>query len=149
LTRKASGTETTLFYQFLIFFVKLLSTLFFFLLLTAQTCQKNRTNINPAIFGHWVHSFEEDKNHLQAYRPASYSFPLARGREGFELKENGSFVLHRIGPADGTEQINGAWKATGQNKIQISFEKAAMAPYTIQLIQVNDTLLTLKKSGIN
>ncbi len=125
--------------------MKLIFILFGILLLTAQTCQKTQSDLTPALFGHWIHSFEEDKTAIQTYRPASYSFPLARGREGFELQENGNFIFHSIGAADGTKQINGTWKSVDENKIQISFKNAEMAPYTIQLIHVTDSLLTLKK----
>ena len=125
--------------------MKLIFILFGILLLTAQTCQKTQSALAPTLFGHWVHSFEEDKPAIQTYRPASYAFPLARGREGFELKENGNFVLHRIGPADGTEPITGTWKSTSKNTIQVSFNNDGMAPYTIQLIHITDSLLTLKK----
>ena len=39
-----------------------------------------------ALWQHWVHSFEEDGRASRAYRPRSYAFPRARGREGFELQ---------------------------------------------------------------
>lgn len=125
--------------------MKLLLSLCCFLLLTAQTCQKTQTDLAPAIFKHWVHSFEEDKTGIQTYRPALYNFPLARGREGFEVKDNGTFILHRIGPADKIEKADGSWTSAGKNKIKVRFNNLAIAPFTIQLIQANDTLLTLKK----
>jgi hypothetical protein len=125
--------------------VKSLITILFFLLLSAQTCKKSQTDVATTVFKHWVHSFEEDTAGLQTYRPASYNFPLARGREGFEVKENGTFILHRTGPADGIEKINGTWKAAGDNKLQVQFNHPDIAPYTIQIIQATETLLTLKQ----
>jgi hypothetical protein len=127
------------------FFVKPIFAILFFLLLSAQTCQKSQTGMTPVIFKHWVHSFEEDTQGMQAYRPASYAFPLSRGREGFEVKEDGTFVLHNIGPADGTDKIPGTWKQASGSTLKVTFSQTDIAPYTIQIIQASDTLLTLKK----
>jgi hypothetical protein len=54
----------------------------------------------PELFGHWIHSHEEDSGDLRVYRPAGYRFPPARGRRGFELRPDGSYVAHGPGPAD-------------------------------------------------
>jgi hypothetical protein len=125
--------------------VKQILIIVFFLVLTAQTCKTSETAIAQQVFKHWVHSFEEDTAGIQTYRPAAYNFPLARGREGFEVKANGIFVLHRIGPADGIEKAEGSWSLQEENTIRVSFKNADIAPYTLHIFQVNDTLLTLKK----
>ncbi len=52
------------------------------------------------IFKHWIHSHEEDGDDYRIFRPSSYEFPLSRGREGFEIKENGTFIWYRIAPAE-------------------------------------------------
>jgi hypothetical protein len=125
--------------------VKSVLPILFLLLLTAQTCRKSDIDLAPAVFKHWVHSFEEDTGGIQTYRPASYNFPLSRGREGFEVKENGTFIRHSIAPADGIEKIPGTWTAAGENKLRIQFNSSDFIPYTIQILQASDTLLTLKK----
>jgi hypothetical protein len=128
------------------FFVKPIFVILFFLLLSAQTCRRSQIDLAQAVFKHWVHSFEEDTQGIQVYRPVSYNFPLSRGREGFEVKEDGTFVLYNIGLADGTDTIPGTWKQTGESTLKIIFSNPDIAPYTIQIIQASDTLLTLKKS---
>jgi hypothetical protein len=125
--------------------VKSIVTLFIFLVLSAQTCKKVQTDLPAGLFRHWVHSFEEDAAGLQTYRPATYSFPVARGREGFQLKEDGTFILHRTGPADGIEKVNATWKALSENTFRVELQHPDIAPYTIQIIQATDTVLTLKK----
>src|SRR5438067_5415234 len=53
------------------------------------------------IFGkHWIHSHEEDKGDVKVYRPSTFNFPLSRGRDGFEIMQNGTFIMYSIGKAD-------------------------------------------------
>ena len=62
---------------------------------------------------HWMHSHEEDTDEEVVFRPASYRFPPARGRTGFDLKEDGSLVEHGIAPTDRRTQSAGRWKLDG------------------------------------
>ena len=62
---------------------------------------------------HWMHSHEEDTDDQMVFRPASYRFPPARGRTGFDLKAGGSLVEHGIGPTDRRTQSEGRWKLDG------------------------------------
>ena len=69
----------------------------------------------------WLHSHEEDTETEEVFRPASFSFPPARGRSGFELHDNGSFRDIRIGPTDRPEEGVGTWEfddAAAQLSIQ-------------------------------
>ncbi len=65
------------------------------------------------IFKHWVHSLEDDTKEVTVFRPSNYNFPPARGRGGFEIKENGNFIQYKISPTDGTEKVYVHWKAQG------------------------------------
>ena len=62
---------------------------------------------------HWMHSHEEDTEEETVYRPASYQFPPARGRTGFELNPDGSLTEHGIGPTDRRTRTAGKWKLKG------------------------------------
>jgi len=62
---------------------------------------------------HWMHSHEEDTEAEVVYRPASYQFPPARGRTGFELKADGALTEYGIGPTDRRTQTAGKWKLDG------------------------------------
>jgi hypothetical protein len=61
-----------------------------------------------------MHSHEEDTDDRMVFRPASYRFPPARGRTGFELKEDGALVEHGIGPTDRRTQSPGRWTLEGK-----------------------------------
>jgi hypothetical protein len=62
---------------------------------------------------HWMHSHEEDTDGEMVFRPASYRFPPARGRTGFDLKEDGSVIEHGIGPTDRTTRTSRRWTLDG------------------------------------
>jgi hypothetical protein len=66
-----------------------------------------------ALRQHWVHSHEEDTDTEMVFRPASYKFPPARGRKGFELKPDGTLVDYGIGPTDRRTRSKGKWKLEG------------------------------------
>jgi hypothetical protein len=57
----------------------------------------------------WLHSHEEDSNTEMVFRPATFAFPASRGRAGFELKPDGSYIDLGIGPADGRTETEGEW----------------------------------------
>jgi hypothetical protein len=79
-----------------------------------MACNQNVKTDNmkdAGLYGHWINSHEENdeaKKHI-VYRPAEYDFPPARGREGFEIKENGIFISHPIAPYDGNMSITEKW----------------------------------------
>ena len=61
------------------------------------------------ILGRWLHSHEEDSAAEMVFRPSTFAFPPSRGRVGFELKDNGSYVDRGIGPGDGLLEAEGEW----------------------------------------
>jgi hypothetical protein len=48
----------------------------------------------------WVHVREEDTAGVRVYRPADRPLPPARGRDGLDLRADGTYVELRPGPAD-------------------------------------------------
>lgn len=76
------------------------------------------TGLPECVFGRWLHSHEEDSPESRVYRPRDYPFPLARARAGFEIKEDGTFVRHTIGPSDAPHRTVGRWRAQG-NRIDV------------------------------
>ena len=67
----------------------------------------------------WVHSYEEDTDTESVYRPASFAFPPARGRTGFELRPDKSCKRVGIAAADGSEIIDGTWEIEGGDTLRI------------------------------
>ena len=109
-------------------------------------CLENQMNNNlpPEIFKHWIQSREEDPEGVRVYRPSDYKFPPSRGREGFELKENGEFIWYGIGPTDRPQKITGTWKAEGENQIRVSFEAHRRESYTMQVVSCDERVLKVR-----
>lgn len=93
----------------------------FFLVLSSCKAQNKTTTIVEELTGKtWLHSHEEDKNGLRAFRTQDFSFPPSRGREGFEFHEDSTFIYYSIAPTDGTQRNKGTWTAKG-NEIMVKF----------------------------
>lgn len=72
------------------------------------------TEPDPArLARHWVHSHEEDRGGLMVFRPGDYSFPPARGRQGFTLLEGGRTVVDAPGADDRPTSAAGRWRVQG------------------------------------
>jgi hypothetical protein len=78
-------------------------------------------SINPAnLTKAWLHSREEDTATTSVYRPASYPFPPARGRNGFELKPDGSLLESGPGPTDKTQKTIGTWRLIDDDTLELA-----------------------------
>ncbi|MGZ4846260.1 MAG: hypothetical protein ACXV3D_02350 [Halobacteriota archaeon] len=98
-----------------------------------------------SFFKHWVHSHEEDKEGLAIYHPSGYQFPLSRGRGGFEIKQDGEFILYGIGPADKPEPAVGHWTEEGPNRIKVSFEDPGHSPFVFEVVSSDEMTLVLRQ----
>lgn len=98
-----------------------------------------------ALFRRWVHSFEEDTEDVNVYRPFGFDFPPARGRDGFDIKQGGGFIRYDIGPADGLVEVPGRWKAKGPNKIVIDFDDPDIEPDTLHIVSCADDVLRIRR----
>jgi hypothetical protein len=93
----------------------------------------------------WLHSHEEDTAEQMVFRPASFKFPPARGREGFELRSDQSMIEIRIGPTDRVEEISGTWKIEGGNQL-LFYEQSSPSPTRrMQIILAEEDRLVTKK----
>lgn len=99
----------------------------------------------------WIHSYEEDTNDSQMYRPSTYNFPLSRGRIGFEIEKNGIFIQYGIGPDDTRKKVEGNWtieEGEEPNTIKIDFAPdKAIKSYNMKIILCNDDVLRIRKFG--
>jgi hypothetical protein len=98
---------------------------------------------------HWVHSYEEDKDDIQVYHPSTFNFPLSRGRMGFEIQKNGTFIQYGIGPDDRQKKIEGNWTIEEEeepNTIKIDFATdKAIKSYNMKIISYGNNTLVIKK----
>ena len=76
--------------------------------------------VDPAqLAQRWIHFHEEDTPAGQVFRPASFQFPLARGRRSFELKPDGRLLARDIGPDDRGVNSEGTWELEGGDRLRL------------------------------
>jgi hypothetical protein len=95
-----------------------------------------------ALWRHWVHSFEDDGPGFRAFRPRSYGFPPARGREGFLLERGGRYVQYAIARGDGNAEAAGTWKRVGTDTLEV--KPAGGDAERLRILSVTDELLKLR-----
>lgn len=78
---------------------------------------------SDALHGHWVHSHEEDSDDEMVFRPAGHPFPPARGRMGFELRADGTYVERSPGPVDVPVAAIGSWSLDGDRLSLVSDDR--------------------------
>jgi hypothetical protein len=80
------------------------------------------------------------------YRPVGYSFPLSRGRDGFEIRSNGEFVLFGMGPTDRVESFIGHWESTGNHEMRVTFVGGKIKPRVLHINSVTENVLRLGRT---
>src|SRR5690349_1426914 len=97
------------------------------------------------VIGTWMHSHEEDTATETVYRPVSYQFPPARGRRGYEFRED--HTCHAIGIAarDGSMRTACTWKATSAAKPEIVLTYGDGREERLPLVSVSADRLVLRK----
>jgi hypothetical protein len=92
----------------------------------------------------WMHSHEEDSATEMVFRPASFPFPPSRGRAGFDLEPDQSFIDIGIAPTDGPQESRGTWKLA-DNQLQL-FKKPSRTPArTLEIVSADKDRLVVKK----
>jgi hypothetical protein len=92
----------------------------------------------------WLHSHEEDSDSEMVFRPASFKFPPSRGRAGFDLKANKSYVDIGIAPADGPQESSGTWTVDG-NTLELFNPSSSTPARTLQILSVDKNRLVVRK----
>jgi hypothetical protein len=114
-------------------------------LLVFSSCGREKTGLPQGLYKHWVHSHEDDTDKVSVYRPHDYPFPRSRGRDGFEIKETGEFILYRIAPTDRLHKLRGQWKLKGTNTITVELESEDIKSISFQIISCKDDVLKIRK----
>lgn len=91
----------------------------------------------------WGHSREEDGDGVEVWRPAGYPFPLSRGRNWFELREDGSAIFTGPGPDDRNRAASGSWVATGSDEFELR-RSADTPPRRLTIVECSDSVLRLR-----
>ena len=78
--------------------------------------------LEACLVGHWLHSREEDTAQASTYRPASYAFPPARGRTGYQFYPDGRLTYYGIAAGDGSAQRAGRWTTESSDGVTIAVD---------------------------
>jgi len=102
------------------------------------------TNINILyLYTLWFHSYEEDDDYKQVYRPSSYDFPLSRGRDAFEIRKNGDFISYSSGPVDLSQKNIYKFEIKDENKLHLYKNKILVN--VINILSCEKDVLFIKK----
>ena len=96
------------------------------------------------IYKHWIHSHEEDTENKKVYRPSTFEFPPSRGRDGFEIRENGEFILSFPGPTDRSEKTFGNF-TIDSNKLNVELVSIQKS-YTMTILSCDENRLIIQKN---
>jgi hypothetical protein len=100
--------------------------------------------LQNCILGRWLHSHEEDTPEIRVYRPASYKFPPARGRRGFEFRAGGELIYYSIERTDGSQQISGRWIIEEPNRIKIHVSDERIKPFELDVVHCDHEMLKVR-----
>lgn len=94
----------------------------------------------------WIHSYEEDSGDVMVYREQGFDFPPSRGREGFQINADSTFILYGIAPTDGVQKKKGRWTLK-DGKLQVAFDghESAGGFFSIELLSFENGLLKTRK----
>lgn len=108
--------------------------------LNAQVCS------SKVLFGRvWVHSHEEDTDAVKVYRPSTFNFPLSRGRDRFEIRKNGTFVMQTVGRSDRLNETTARWEKTGKASFEVKPDNVELTSFKFQVVSCNEEKLVLKR----
>ncbi len=104
--------------------------------------------LSPELFRHrWIHSFEEDSDQAQVYRPQSWDFPLSRRpREAFELRADGTAQLFLPGAEDRPEAADASWTEEEGELIIRSAKKATRGAFNLRIVESAADKLVARRS---
>jgi hypothetical protein len=111
------------------------------------TARGTANNTLPAaLFKHWVHAHEEDTGDVEVYRPQGTPLPPAFGRTAIEIKRNGDFIQHDIGPADEPLRVAGHWNAEGTRQLHVELRDGRA--FTLNIVALDDQLLKVRRVNV-
>ena len=95
-----------------------------------------------SLSGAWTHSFEEDEDSVQAYRPSdSFAFPPSRrGRETLEFDHPGEVVTGVPGPDDRLQRTTSSLTPLGMNRFRIGEARV------IEVVEADGDILKVKSA---
>ncbi|HKG22284.1 MAG TPA: hypothetical protein VKC34_10315 [Blastocatellia bacterium] len=98
-----------------------------------------------ALLRRWTHSWEEDANKEQVFRPEGYDFKLSRRpRESFELRPDGTLILGEPSASDSLRESRGRWEIVGGDKLVFHSGAKPEPEKKMQIKSVSDDRLVVQ-----
>lgn len=99
---------------------------------------------SSSLAGNWTHSYEEDDDDVQVYRPThAFAFPPGRrGRATLEFGAAGQTIQGMPGPADGQSTAGALLTSLGMNRYR--FDGGQTPGQIIEIIQSEPDLLKIR-----
>ncbi|WP_210466388.1 hypothetical protein [Rufibacter roseolus] len=105
-----------------------------------------KADLPASVYGlTWLNSYEEDSADVRTYRPNTFDFPPSRGRTGFMIQADGTFIRYGIAPTDGLEEQPGKWEAKAKDRLLVTFDNPKHAPEELEIISVTSELIKLRR----
>jgi hypothetical protein len=108
-----------------------------------STSTASPVSTHDALFGHWIHSREEDRDDVQVFRREGFAFPVSFGRDGFRMFDDGTFLQEEVGPADGIVTVPGRWSSRIPGRVAVRFG-GARADFDFEVVEVADDVLRIR-----
>jgi photosystem II stability/assembly factor-like uncharacterized protein len=97
-----------------------------------------------ALFGLWLHAFEEDADGALVYRPEGYKLPLARGRGSLDLARKSVGGIRTAGAADRAESVTTHWRLSG-NVLEFSTDGGRSFKPMFEVLSLERDRLKVRK----
>jgi hypothetical protein len=113
----------------------------------SSLCTAPEATGNDTLYRTWMESHEERSSETAIYRDSTFSFPPARGRQGFTVERSGDFIWHRIAPTDGTMDVPARWRfENGSSNILIISDPATgQETDRITIISIEPAVLKVRR----
>lgn len=122
------------------------------ILLTSANCKKNQeksVDISSIETKLWLHSYEEDSAGITTYRPEDFNLPPSRGRKGFKIMRDSTFIFYAIAPTDGWNKHPGKWSLKDEKTLSINFGNKSVPPKTWEIILLSKDKIQIKDLSKN
>lgn len=96
-----------------------------------------------ALFGHWIHSREEDHGDVQVFRREGFTFPVSFGRDGFRMFTDGTLLQEDLGLAEGIVTVPGRWSSRAPGRVAVRFG-GARPDYDFEVVDVDVDVLRIR-----
>ncbi len=131
------------------YFIQLFSGLVIILLLSSTSCKTEGTASapDPIFLKCWAHGFEEETpdNSLVFRSCMNHTFPIARYRNTFTLKENGEVDYTVLASNDAHSTEAGKWSYDAKTKKLRISNKENVVVHEYEVLEMSEDMLRLKE----